>query len=152
MAEEEEVLQRLPQVTDDPFEPVQVLGKKSTVRIAEHEASSRVAPEVKRNPNDRSPAQLLPHGTRQARQVLEAAPILPIPAEAIAGALQLIPAYAGVRLVEEEAVAPVHGEVFRCKARLIPGPVSPDKNALNIGVAKRQNRFIAVEGGREFSQ
>ena len=101
---------------------------------------------------NRAPAQLLPHGARQARQILQAAPIVAIPAETLAGSLQLIPANAGVGLVEQEAVAAIHGEIFRRKARIVPGAVSPDENAFNVGIAKGQDGLFAVEGANEFAQ
>ena len=112
---------RLPEMADDALQPLQILREKPPVRVPQQKAADGLAAEVKRHAQNRAPAKFLPHGARQARQILQTAPILAIPAEAVASSFQLIPANAGVRLIEQEAVAAIHGKVFRRKARIVPG-------------------------------
>jgi hypothetical protein len=152
MAKQEQVLQRLPDVPDNAFQPSQVLREEPPARIAKHETTDWVACEIERDTQDRVPAKLLPHGARQARQILQAAPISAIPAETLAGSLKLIPAHAGIRLIEQEAVAAIHGEIFWRKARSVSGPESPNENALKVGIANRQDRLVTVKGLNEFAQ
>ena len=111
-----------------------------------------MAPKSSVTPMTELPAQFLAHGPRQPRQILQAAPIFSIPAETVAGALELIPANAGVGMVEQEAVAARDGKIFRREARIVAGAEPPDKDAFDIGIAKRQDRLLAVESADQFAQ
>ena len=102
------------------------------------------------HPQNGTPSKFLPHGAGQPRKILQAASILAIPAKAVARALQLIPTNAGIGMIEQETIAPGDGQVFRSEARIVPGAQPPDKDALQFGITKCQNRLVAVEGANQF--
>src|SRR5580704_13455568 len=103
--------------------------------VSEHEAADWLASQVHGDTQDGLPAKFLPHRAWQARQILQAAPILAIPAKTFARPLQAVPAHAGVRVIEQEAIAPVYWQVFRRQARIVAGLESPHKDALQFGIA-----------------
>ena len=69
--------------------------------------------QIQRDSHNRPPTQFLPHWAGQTRQILQAASVFSVPAEAIPGALQVVPAYAGIGMVEQKTITPSHGQVFR---------------------------------------
>src|SRR5450759_243182 len=96
-------------------------------------------PKIHGHPQNRPPSKFLPHGAGQPREILQATPILPIPAKAVTSAFELVPAYAGIRMIEQKAVAPGDGHVFRCEPRIVSGAEPPDKDAVQFGITKCQN-------------
>jgi hypothetical protein len=152
VAKEKQILERLPEVPDNSLKPLQILRDKAAACIPKQEPAYGLPPEVESHSENGAPPQLLPHGTRESRQVLKAAPILPIPAEPVAGAFKLVPTDAGVWLVEQETITSGYGKVFGRKAGIVSGQIPPHKNALEIDVSERQDCLVARECTNEFSK
>src|ERR1019366_5744956 len=107
-------------------------------------------PKIHGHPQNRPPSKFLPHGAGQPREILQAAPVLAIPAKAVTCSLELVPTYTCIWMIEQKAVAPGDGQVFRCEARIVPGAEPPDKDAVQFGITKCQNRLVAFECTNQF--
>src|SRR5882757_10552024 len=132
MPEHKEILKRRTEVADDSFEPLQILGEEPAMRVAKHDAACRLAGQIKRDPENGFPAEFLTHGPWKARKIFQGTSGFAVPAETVARAFQLIPADAGVGMIEQEAVAARDGQVLRRQAGFVPSTQFPDKDAVEL--------------------
>ena len=132
------------QMPYNPFEPMQILRKKSPVGIAEHNSADRMPAEIERHSENGAPAQLLPHGYRQTGQILRRPPVLAIPAESISGPFQLVPADARFGRSSRNPSLRFTGKFFG-QARFVAGVQFPDKDTIDFGIAICQYRLFALK-------
>ena len=152
MPEEEDVFERGADVAGDALEPGEVGALEGLAGVDEEEAAGGLATLVKGHRHHGAHIELLLGGAGEAREGVEAAPIAAVPAEAAAGAFEVVPADGGVHVVEKETVGAGEGVAFGDEALAFASFEAPEVDALEIGVAIGEQGGFDLEGAGEFVQ
>ena len=125
MAQEEDVFERGADVAGDAFEPGEVGALEGLAAVEEEETASGLATLVEGDGEHGSNLKGMLGWSGEARKGVEAATIAAVPAEAVAGAFEAVPADGGVHVVEEEAVGACQGITFGDEALAFAGFEAP---------------------------
>src|SRR4029077_4064318 len=152
MAQQENIFKRRPQVSDNPFEPAEIAGRKSFARIDQQDAARR------------SPRRL--YGDRQQRLGTELFPCGPwgrgngadpfarpaIPAKAFALAVAELPAHGNFHAIGQEGIRTWQRKRFRGTLLALSRADIPHEQAIEILVADCQACPLAFECQTYFAE